>query len=375
MYCLKSQPEEFQKVSSLSKHYSLLADVRIPFAQCLADKFSIARIAFWTQSAASFSYNVALAEGFRHPTDESAVVDCIPGVPAHTVSDAPIMYRREVVGDFLLDFMTKPFSQLKAGALGVVLNTFEFLETDAMEALRGHGWNVFPVGPLLPLAYFDKSSTEEIEEARVDQKDMCLKWLDSCEPASVLYISFGTVVFLEGAEFEELALGIEGSERSFLWSLRPDMVAGNRSSFIETFKERTKHKGLVVPWAPQLEVLSHVSIGGFLTHCGWNSSLESMCRGVPMIGCPNFADQKLNMMCLVHFWKVCLECEASPVLQGKVERSVHALFTGPEGGELRSSAEKLRSAAACAVASNGSSFSNLKLVLKLVLESEACASI
>ncbi|KAI5065999.1 hypothetical protein GOP47_0018623 [Adiantum capillus-veneris] len=97
----------------------LLADVRIPFSQCLADKFGIPRIAFWTQSAASFSYHVTLAGGFHLPADEREIIEHIPGVPTHTASEAPVIFRRELVGDFIFDFILKPFLQLN-GALAVV---------------------------------------------------------------------------------------------------------------------------------------------------------------------------------------------------------------------------------------------------------------
>ncbi|KAI5066661.1 hypothetical protein GOP47_0019285 [Adiantum capillus-veneris] len=350
----------------------LLADVRIPFSQCLADKFGIPRIAFWTQSAASFSYHVTLAGGFHLPADEREIIEHIPGVPTHTASEAPVIFRRELVGDFIFDFILKPFLQLN-GALAVVINTFESLEAEALDALRGQGLNVLSIGPLLPLAYFrsststSPSSTGSKEENKIKAEHFCLKWLDAREPASVLYISFGTLVCLEEATFEELALGIEASGRNFLWSLRPNMLAGNQSaSFIEAFKGRTEHRGLVVPWAPQVEVLSHASIRGFLTHCGWNSSLESMCRGVPMIGMPVFGEQKLNLMCLVQCWKVCLDMSSERLQQEQVEESVQALFEGLKAEELRSWADKVQSAAAFSIGSSGSSSANFKHVVKLV---------
>ncbi|KAH7293156.1 hypothetical protein KP509_28G014300 [Ceratopteris richardii] len=345
----------------------LLADVRIPFAQRVAKKFSIPWIAFWTQSAASFSYHMALANGLHLPADELAVIEGIPGVPSHTVSRAPAISRRDIVGDFIFDFITKPFLHIH-GALAVLINTMSCIEAEALNALRSQGLNVLPVGPLLPSCCGSSESTcssEKSADIMTREKHPCLRWLDTQEPGSVLYISFGTLVCLEETTFTELVLGIEASGLSFLWSLRSDMVAGNHGLFLEAFKERTNHKGKIWPWVPQLEVLSHSSIGGFFTHCGWNSSLESMCRGVPMIGMPIFGEQKLNLLCLEDRWNVCVAMEAENICRSQVQRTVSAFFEGAVVQKLRGNAEKVRDAATAAMAMDGSSSVNIMRALQL----------
>lgn len=150
--------------------------------------------------------------------------------------------------------------------------------------------SMLPVGPMLPSVYFSalNSALDNLEG-----KDPCLQWLDKQPDGSTLYISFGSVAILSLTQLHELALGLEASGQRFLLVVRSTQDAD--SLLPEGFEERTKERGFVVNgWAPQLWVLSHDSVGGFLTHCGWNSSLESICRGVPMLTWPIQAEQAMN---------------------------------------------------------------------------------
>jgi len=153
----------------------------------------------------------------------------------------------------------------------------------------GHLLSILPVGPLLPKAYFSGSA------ATANMSDPCLEWLDTQPESSVLYVSFGSVAVLSVAQIHELARGLEASGERFLLILRLPHNPDNRPLLPEGFEERMKGRGLVhIGWAPQLHVLSHRALGGFLTHCGWNSTLESICRGVPMLTWPIQADQPMN---------------------------------------------------------------------------------
>ncbi len=153
----------------------------------------------------------------------------------------------------------------------------------------GHLLSILPVGPLLPKAFFSGS------EVAAKMTDPCLKWLDTQPESSVLYVSFGSVAVLSVAQIQELARGLEESGERFLLVLRPPHNPDNLPLFPEGFEERTKGRGFVhMGWAPQLQVLSHRALGGFLTHCGWNSTLESICRGVPMLAWPIQAEQAMN---------------------------------------------------------------------------------
>ena len=162
----------------------------------------------------------------------------------------------------------------------------------SVSAQEGHLLSILPVGPMLPKAYF---STGPETSAEAGLRDACLEWLDTQPEASVLYVSFGSVAVLSVPQIQELAMGLEMSGQRFLLVLRPSKNAENLPVFPEGFEELIKGRGFVhIGWVPQLFVLSHRAVGGFLTHCGWNSTLETICRGLPMLTWPIQAEQAMN---------------------------------------------------------------------------------
>ncbi|KAK7841588.1 hydroquinone glucosyltransferase [Quercus suber] len=167
------------------------------------------------------------------------------------------------------------------------------------------------VGPI------QSGSSNQVDKSESD----CLRWLDNQPHGSVLFVCFGSGGTLSYEQTNELALGLELSGQKFIWVVRTpnnesadatylsDQTLGNNPlAFLpKGFVERTKGQGLVVPfWAPQAQVLSHGSTGGFLTHCGWNSTLESIMQGIPLIVWPLFAEQKKNAALLAEDLKVAL---------------------------------------------------------------------
>jgi UDP:flavonoid glycosyltransferase YjiC (YdhE family) len=162
--------------------------------------------------------------------------------------------------------------------------------------------NILPIGPLLAsnrlgdqLGYFwPEDST-------------CLKWLDQQPPKSVVYVAFGSFTVFDKTQFQELAQGLELSSGSFLWVVRPDITTETNDAYPEGFQERVATRGRMVGWAPQQKVLSHPSISCFLSHCGWNSTMEGVSNGVPFLCWPYFADQFLNETYICDVWKVGLK--------------------------------------------------------------------
>ncbi|MCO5604240.1 hypothetical protein L7F22_058403 [Adiantum nelumboides] len=133
----------------------------------------------------------------------------------------------------------------------------------------------------------------------------CLQWLDTQEPSSVLFISFGSVSARTREQLEELSLAVKATGCPFLWVRKPDTFAG--------FAPETSTQcgpcgnGLIVPWAPQLEALSYPAVGGFVTHCGWNSVMESLAMGVPMLCWADDGERMSNLRFVVEFWKCGLD--------------------------------------------------------------------
>jgi len=197
--------------------------------------------------------------------------------------------------------------------------------------------------------------------------------LDKQPKRSVLYVSFGSGGTLSYDQIQELALGLEMSEHRFLWVVRtPNDIAAEAAYLAEDsqnepveflpkgFLERTKGRGLVVlSWAPQAQVLAHSSTGGFLTHCGWNSTLESMLNGVPLIAWPLFAEQRMNAIMLTQDIKVALRPSADPesglVGRDEIARVVKRLMEGEEGKRIRNRMKDLKDAAAKVLGEDGSS--------------------
>ncbi|RVX15258.1 Anthocyanidin 3-O-glucosyltransferase 5 [Vitis vinifera] len=130
------------------------------------------------------------------------------------------------------------------------------------------------------------------------------------------------------------------------------------------FMERIQEVGLVIPsWAPQVAVLRHPSTGGFLSHCGWNSTLESISHGVPMIAWPLYAEQRMNATMLTEEVGVA----ARPVVgEGKnvVEREEieRVVMEGEEGKEMRRRVRELQSSALATLKPGGPSFESLSEV-------------
>lgn len=139
------------------------------------------------------------------------------------------------------------------------------------------------IGPMVPSAYLDgriKGDSGYGSSLWQPLSEECSEWLETKPQQSVVYISFGSMVSLTAEQMEEIALALKDSSLDFLWVVRESQQEKLPNSFMDS----TKQKGLVVSWCNQLEVLEHPAVGCFVTHCGWNSTLEGMSLGVPMIG-------------------------------------------------------------------------------------------
>jgi UDP-glucosyltransferase BX8/BX9 len=244
---------------------------------------------------------------------------------------------------------------------GLIINTFDALETDELASLR-RGLAV-PVFDIWPLHVHSPAASSSL----LRQDRGCLDWLDARGPASVLYVSFGSLASMSAADLVETAWGIANSGRPFLWVLRPGLVRGAPPSqpppLPDGFHAETRGRGTVVSWAPQEEVLAHPAVGAFWTHCGWNSTLEGVCAGVPMLCRPCFGDQMGNARYVDHVWRTGLALHGE-LERGKVEAAISTMMeAGEPGTALRGRARELCRRAAECVAKAGSSDLNVdKLV-------------
>ncbi|XP_022956571.1 7-deoxyloganetic acid glucosyltransferase-like isoform X1 [Cucurbita moschata] len=196
-------------------------------------------------------------------------------------------------------------------AHSLILNTFEDLEGPILSRLRSRCPNVYAIGPLH--AHLKSRLSGEITRPEPESSNgywevdrSCLAWLDAQPSKSVVYVSFGSVTVMGDRQFREFWHGLVDSGRRFLWVVRPNLVGGKdgENGIPAELVEGTKERGCMVGWAPQEEVLRHEAIGGFLTHCGWNSTLEGIVGSVPMICWPQFADQLTNSRYVSEVWRI-----------------------------------------------------------------------
>ncbi|KAL7194433.1 hypothetical protein ACSBR1_034782 [Camellia fascicularis] len=195
----------------------------------------------------------------------------------------------------LLNFITLQIDFLKSTS-GTIINSCRSIEGTYidLEVQVDKNKQIWAVGPLNTRAEDDGKNS--------NSQHKCLEWLDKQEPKSVLYVSFGTTTSLTNQQIKELAIGLEQSGQKFIWVLRDadkgDIFTGDvkRAEVLPGgYEERLKGVGLVMrDWAPQLEILAHQSTGGFMSHCGWNSCLESITMGVPIVAWPMHSDQPKN---------------------------------------------------------------------------------
>ncbi|WVZ06319.1 hypothetical protein V8G54_019665 [Vigna mungo] len=244
----------------------------------------------------------------------------------------------------------------------VLVNTFEALESTALRAVDG--MNIIPIGPLIPSAFLDGT----------DPNDACfggdifpmsndyVTWLDSKEEKSVVYVSFGSYLVLSKGQMEEIARALFDCGRPFLWVIREKE---NKEEVLELGMELEK-KGKIVMWCSQVEVLSHGSVGCFLTHCGWNSTIESLVSGVPMVAFPQWTDQMTNAKLVEDVWKIGVRVDHDVNEDGivearKIKRCLDVVMgSGDKACELRKNSQKWMSLAKDAAMEGGSSEKNLR---------------
>lgn len=234
----------------------------------------------------------------------------------------------------------------------MICNTAEEVEVEGLRLLRQNtGLRVWAIGPLLPL---DANSSQ----GRVGKKsgleaEEITEWLSSQQQSSVLYISFGSQNSISSSQMMSLAIGLESSGHPFIWVIRPPVEFDLNSDFKHEwlpngFEARMKEKkqGLLVKrWAPQVEILSHKSVGAFLSHCGWNSVLESLSRGVPIIGWPLASEQFYNSKMVEEELGVGVELArgvVDEVRSEEVERVVRLVMGGERKEVMKEKAAKLK---------------------------------
>ncbi|XP_022857144.1 UDP-glycosyltransferase 74F2-like [Olea europaea var. sylvestris] len=320
----------------------------------VAKKFGLVSAAFFTQSCAvdNIYYHVCKKE-LKLPLSETEKI-VIPGLPVLEPSDLPSFVYVHGSYPAAFEMILNQFQNLEK-ADWILVNTFHKLEEEVINWMAKF-LPVKAIGPTVPSMYLDKRLQDDKEYGLSIFKpitDVCMKWLNERASRSVVYVSFGSLAELGAEQMEELAQGLKLSNEYFLWVVRSSEEAKLPNKFSETSK-----KGLIVSWCPQLEVFAHKAIGCFITHCGWNSTLEALSLGVPMVGMPQWTDQSTNAKFVKNVWKVGVKARQN--MKGIVEQTeiiscIKNIMEGDSAEEIRKNAKKWKEFAREAVDEGGSS--------------------
>nr|XP_023887176.1 UDP-glycosyltransferase 87A1-like [Quercus suber] len=345
---------------------AIVADTYIYWPIALGNRKNIPVASLFPMPAMVFSmfYHFELIVQNRHfPVDLSErgdeLVDYIPGVSTLRIADLPTFTYGD--GRLVLPGVLECISIVSKKAQYLLFTTFHELEAEVIDALKANfPIPVYPIGPAIPYLELEEKSASV---TNANDGVNYLQWLDSQPPCSVLYISMGSFLSVSNAQMDEIIGGIRDSGVRCLWVSRGE---------IGRFKDCSGDMSLVVPWCDQLKVLCHTSIGGFWTHCGWNSTLEAVFAGVPMLTFPIFWDQVPISKRIVEDWKIGwkVKKDVGVVTRGEISELVKSFMENKsdEMNAMRQRAKELQKSSRRAIAKGGSSDANLDTFIKNISE-------
>ncbi|KAL9307008.1 putative trans-zeatin O-beta-D-glucosyltransferase [Arabidopsis thaliana] len=362
----------------------IVSDGCMSFTLDAAEELGVPEVLFWTTSACGFLaylyYYRFIEKGLSPIKDESYLtkehldtkIDWIPSMKNLRLKDIPSFIRTTNPDDIMLNFIIREADRAKR-ASAIILNTFDDLEHDVIQSMKSIVPPVYSIGPLHLLEKQESGEYSEIGRTGSNlwrEETECLDWLNTKARNSVVYVNFGSITVLSAKQLVEFAWGLAATGKEFLWVIRPDLVAGDEAMVPPEFLTATADRRMLASWCPQEKVLSHPAIGGFLTHCGWNSTLESLCGGVPMVCWPFFAEQQTNCKFSRDEWEVGIEI-GGDVKREEVEAVVRELMDGEKGKNMREKAEEWRRLANEATEhKHGSSKLNFEMLVNKVLLGE-----
>ncbi|KAL3628449.1 hypothetical protein CASFOL_027495 [Castilleja foliolosa] len=347
--------------------YFLVTDTIYTWPGNIADKYDLVNVSFWTQPALAFSlayhWNLLTQRGHFPSKDKDEEINYIPGVKSINTKDLLLYLKDPDLSKIITTSAYISFERVKKADF-ILHNTVEELESEALSALNKYQPN-YAIGPIA----FSRNLATSVSKSLFSESD-CTQWLESKSPGSVLYVSFGSLVQANKQFIEEIAYGLLLSEVNFIWVVRDgNLDSGDANVLPVGFEDDIKDKGLIVPWCNQITVLSNRAVGGFLTHNGWNSTVESMWCGVPMICYPVAFDQPTNRKLVVDDWKIGINlCDGESVNRFEVAERIKSIMSK----SLMVEANKVKGQMRKALEVEGSSERNFDLFTK-DLEAKLCA--
>ncbi|CAL5336933.1 unnamed protein product [Camellia sinensis] len=323
----------------------IVYDAFLPWALEVAKEFGLAGAAFFTQPCAvNYIYYYAHNGLLKLPVERSSLPVSIPGMPMLELEDMPSFIYVHGSYPAYFEMVLKQFSNVEKADY-VLVNTFYELEDKVVDSMSKVS-PLMTIGPTIPSLYLDKRVENDNDYGlNLFQLDpsICLEWLSHMLKKSVVYMSFGSMANL--------------------------VRASEEAKLPKKFVEETSNKGLLVGWSPQLEVLASETIGCFFSHCGWNSTIEALSLGVPMVVMPQCTDQTTNAKFVQDVWKVGIKVKVNEkgiVGREEVEDCIREVMGGDRGEELKKNAIKWRDLAKEAISEGGTSDKDIdELVSKL----------
>ncbi|XP_061362136.1 soyasapogenol B glucuronide galactosyltransferase-like [Gastrolobium bilobum] len=358
----------------------IVTDMSYPWTVESAEKLGIPRLYFYSSSYFS---NCASSSIRKYRPHESLVSDnqtfTIPGFPDN-IEMTKLQLAEWIRTKSSASGYFEAMFESEGRSYGALYNSFQELESDYVQlhkSIKGiKSWSVGPVSAWVNRDGGEKKANDgHSQELALAKEPEWLNWLNSKQNESVLYVSFGSLTRLPHAQLVELAHGLENSGHNFILVIRKIDGDKDGDNFLQEFENRMKEskKGYIIwNWAPQLLILDHPAIGGIVTHCGWNSILESLCAGLPMITWPMFAEQFYNEKLLVDVLKIGVPVGSKenkfwasigedPIVRREEIAKAVVRFMGreEESREMRRRARELGDAAKKTIEEGGSSYNNL----------------
>ncbi|KAI3921981.1 hypothetical protein MKX01_005670 [Papaver californicum] len=369
----KSNPSSSSSNDIVPPVTCIVSDGVISFPLKGGKELGIPVVLFWTASACGLMGYLSFPQLIQRglvPLKELSnkwisrhQIDWVPGMKDIRFRDLSSFVRTMDQSNIMFDFFVGELAGIKE-ATALILNTFDTLEMDVLDGLKSDQLSLPPlyaVGPVHQLLHHNdkiiaetmknnpglKTTMMSIGSSLWKEETECLKWLDSKEPNSVVYVNFGSITVMITQQLIEFAWGLANSKHDFLWVVRGDIVKGDTATLPTEFVEETKDRGLLASWCPQEDVLKHPSIGVFLTDSGWNSTIESISGGVPT---------NCRYSC-VH-WGIGMEIDNN-VKRDEVEKLVREVMKGEKGKGMKNRAVEWKKKAEDAISPGGSSFNSL----------------
>ncbi|KAL2537489.1 UDP-glycosyltransferase 73B3 [Forsythia ovata] len=377
MKALELLQEPVEKLLEEFRPDCLVADMFFPWATDAAAKFDIPRLVFHGTSCFSLctSEHMRIYKPYKNVSSdtEEFILPNLPHQLKFTRTQVPDFDREEIEND--LTKMLIKVKESETRSYGVLVNSFYELEPDYAnhyrKVLRRNSWHIGPL--LLSNKGGEDDKSQRGKESAIDEHE-CLEWLNSKEPNSVVYICFGSMATFTAKQLHEIAKGLEISGQKFIWVVREGKNQEENENWLpEGFEEKTKDKGLIIKgWAPQLLILQNKAIGGFVTHCGWNSTLEGICSGLPMVTWPVFAEQFFNEKLVTEVLRIGVSVGSKQwkrmasegIEREAIAMAIQRIMEGEEGAEMRSRAQEYKEKAKMAIEEGGSSYNDLSALFQ-----------